>query len=172
VDGSVGANNLALVSYNFNFNGSNFIDSTGASFSLDLPTGPAPYSNFMNELDFCSAQGCIDLTTTKSGVITGASVNVNSADYHASQADFNITAGGDSIGYLYATTNGTCQNFAAGTNPTINPCSLSGSNSTAGAWIVSPVPEIDTASAASGLTLLLGSLLILRGWRASGMRAT
>jgi hypothetical protein len=167
LSGSASANNLALVAYDFNFNGSNFIGSSGASFSLDLPTGPAPYSNMSTELDFCSAQGCIDLTTASNGAIDGAVVDINSAAYHASEADFAITAGGDSLSYLYATTNGTCQNLTPGAGPTVNPCSLSGRDSTAGTWIASSVPEIDTGSAGAGLALLLGSLLVLHGRRLS-----
>ena len=172
VDGSVSADNLSLVAANFNFNGSNFVGGSGASFSIGLLQEPP--LGYISGPDICYSGGCIDLTTSNTGAITGASININDSQYyHAPYEQYVIGPGGDSITYLYATSNGTCQDFSPGgfnpfapyTGPTVNPCSLGGSNQTAGTWIATTayVPEIDPASAASGLTLLLGSLVVLRG---------
>jgi hypothetical protein len=70
--------------------------------------------------------------------------------------------GGDS-----ATLSATCTAFFTLGAPQSFGCGSSGSNTTPGVWTSSAtkVPEIDPASAASGLTLLLGGLATLRGRR-------
>lgn len=64
-----------------------------------------------------------------------------------------LTSSGDSFSGTYC--NAHCIGYAA---------QEQGSNQVGGAWTVA-APEIDPASAASGLTLLLGTLLVLRGRR-------
>ena len=139
VDGSVSADNLSLVAANFNFNGSNFVGGSGASFSIGLLLGGVPLGYIGDEPYRCGAVDCIDFTTSNTGAITGAFINTDDFQYyHAPIEQYVIGPGGDSITYLYATSGGTCQNFPPGgpppgpyapyTGPTVNPCSLGGSD--------------------------------------------
>lgn len=181
IEGTVSANNLTLVSDSFSFNGANFMGGSGTSFSLALLTGLPFISS--GGTGFNSFGGSINLTTSN-GTITGAVVDINGGAGGGGRSDnelYDIGPGGDSFIYGYTQgTNGGCENIITDggestsnglgtvtyTGGTINPCSLSGSNTTAGTWIVStPAPEIDPASAASGLTLLLGSAFVLRSRR-------
>ena len=70
---------------------------------------------------------------------------------------------GDSISYVYEGSNGPCTQQRSGGGP--NPCTVVASSNSAGAWQVTRAPEIDPASAATGLTLLLGGVAVLRGRR-------
>jgi hypothetical protein len=174
LQGSVAANDLTFVSDTFSLNGINIVNGAPTNFSIGFYLGPAPYSNYP-QLDNCSDAGCIDLTTSKSGAINGAVVNISAWGEANDTNNFSITPTGDSVGFIYATGMGGCEDFPPSGPPgltyqggTINPCDLSGSNTTPGAWIVSTVPEIDPASAVSGLTLLLGSFVVLR---ARGVRS-
>jgi hypothetical protein len=65
-----------------------------------------------------------------------------------------LTSSGDSYSGTYCAAH--CIGYAA---------QEQGSNQVGGTWTQVAAPEIDPASAASGLTLLLGSLLVLRGRR-------
>jgi hypothetical protein len=169
LSGSISANDLLLVSYGVNLNGSN-----GTSFALNnISAGQAPVIP-EGAPDFCSATGsCIDLTTAK-GAITGATIEFLNTPYHGSQSEVTIGPTGDSFSYLFASINGTCENMFYPVSSsseysypgaTINPCTVKVSNTKAGGWTVTRTPEIDPASAASGLTLLLASLAVLRGRR-------
>lgn len=165
VDGSIKANNLNLVSADINFAGSNGTPlSIGSSFTSFFPGGG---------VEFISPQGTVDLTTSN-GTFTGASFNLIDSSYHAPFDQFAIGPGGDSFAYQFATTGGVCQNYVDISpsgggiykGDTINPCTVQVSNNTPGGWLVTRAPEIDPASAASGLTLLLGGLAVLRGrWK-------
>ena len=73
-----------------------------------------------------------------------------------------IGPNGDSVSYTYAGVNGACTQQGAA-EP--NPCTVVASSKSAGVWLVTQAAEIDPASAASGLTLLLGGLTVLRGRR-------
>jgi hypothetical protein len=174
LDGSVKAHDLSLVSYSFGVSGYDYVDGVKTSASVGLTTGPAPYINVSSQTDFCDLLGdCIDITTSKHGRITGAVINISGSNYNSSADTISINSGGASIFNEYEQ-NGTCQNqlpygVPAGTpytGPTINPCILSGSTQHGG-WKVTTAraPEIDPASATSGLTLLLGGLAVLRGRR-------
>ena len=171
VDGSLQANDLNLVSYSFSFIGSN----RAGTIAPYLPAGPAPFTYFGGAPDFCGGSGCIDLTTSKGGRITGATIGINAAIYNGSLDQIGIGPGGDSLSYVWGA-DGSCENHV-NTTPggggiymggTINPCRVNVSNKEAGEWHVSTtqVPEIDPASAGGGLTLLLGGLAVLRGRRA------
>jgi len=170
LSGSLAANDLTLVSYNVSFNGSNGI----AGFAPTISFGPAPLSGF-GGLNFCSATGsCIDLTTSN-GAITGAAMDLVNTVYHASSSTIDIGPTGDAFIYRYATVNGTCES-QINTTPggggiyrggPVNPCVVRAGNKTAGEWRVTTTsaPEIDPASAGSGLTLLFGAAAVLRGRR-------
>jgi hypothetical protein len=100
----------------------------------------------------------IELTTAQ-GVVTGAIVNWDNPAIGGSyiyDVSFSIGPQGDSY-----------DNIVAGgpTGECIPYCGVMESNSTPGTWQVVRTPEIDPASAASGLTLLLGSIAVLRGRR-------
>jgi hypothetical protein len=174
LSGSISANDLELVSYGASFSGSN-----GTSFSLYAGPGPAPIVP-NGPLDLCSGTGsCIDLTTAH-GAITGATIDFLSNVYNGSQFEATIGPTGDSYSYLYANSNGTCEDMfyqianSSGfyyPGRTINPCTVQVSNTRAGDWTVTRTPEIDPASAAGGLTFFLGGLVVLRGRRTREARA-
>ena len=71
------------------------------------------------------------------------------------------------VGGDYAAVAVTCTASVPQGRPQGFGCGSTGSNTTPGVWTSSATqaPEIDPASAASGLTLLLGGLAVLRGPR-------
>jgi hypothetical protein len=177
LSGSLSANNLVLTSYDVNFAGK-----TGNESFSDGPIvpGPEPLIPLLS-VSCISPDACFQLTSAK-GAITGATLFFSNTDYHSSLEFARIGTSGDAFSYEYATTSGTCENmvpqgppgnpYYAG--PTINPCSVNVSNSKAGVWTVSStaVPEIDPSSAASGLTLLVGGVAVLRARRKLAPRMT
>jgi hypothetical protein len=110
---------------------------------------------------------------TKNHSHLGASIDINGYGTHQDSTSIVIGPSGDSLDFTYIRQEvgcGTIANTFGGTvyqGATINPCTLEVSNKTAGGWLVTTTqaPEIDPASAASGLTLLLGGLAVLRGRR-------
>jgi hypothetical protein len=166
VDGSISANDLTLVSTAFNFNGSNGVANFSPSIELD-----AQVITF-GGVDFSVPGGDIILTSSN-GAITGATVDLRNTPFREPSSLIDIGPTGDSFTYGYGGGLGGCQDLVlSGPNPVpyagpaINPCSVSASNATPGAWLVTTqAPEIDTRSAASGLTLLLGGLAVMRGRR-------
>jgi hypothetical protein len=168
VDGSVRANDLNITAANFVFGGSNFVSGNGATFSLEMAQSPQSIASAQGAPNFCVLEGCVDLTISH-GAITGATVDINSLIYNASDYLYGIGPHGDFIDYAYGNEGG-CPNFpppsGTYTGPTISPCSLGGSNTRAGTWIVSRVPEIDPSLTMSGVMLLIGGLAVLRGRRA------
>jgi hypothetical protein len=97
--------------------------------------------------------------TTANGVVTGAIVDWDKPEIGGSyifDISFSIGPQGD-----------TYNNFAAGgpAGECIPICGVMESNSTPGVWEVVRAPEIDPACTASGLTLLLGGIAVLRGRR-------
>jgi hypothetical protein len=166
VDGSISANDLTLVSNAINFNGSNGVANFSPNIQLD-----AQVSSF-GTVDFSVPGGDIILTSSN-GAISGATVDLRNTPFHEPSSLIDIGPTGDSFTYGYGGGQGGCVNLAiSGPNPVpyagpaINPCSVTAGNATPGAWLVTTqAPEIDTASAASGLTLLLGGLAVMRGRR-------
>jgi hypothetical protein len=75
-------------------------------------------------------------------------------------------AGGVGGDYAEISTNCTAY-FSSGKPPQNFSCGSTGSNTTPGVWTGPPTraPEIDPASAAGGLSLLLGGVAVLRGRR-------
>ncbi len=181
LNGSLGANDLELVGGpDFRLNGVQIINGAPVEFSVDIPgTSGEPYTP-EGPLTYClglGSAGCINLTTAN-GAITGATIEAGGSIYNASSGSVQIGPGGDSVDYLwgdegpcvvqidYGVQPGTHPYY---TGPTVNPCSLSGSISAAGVWTVTQqAPEIDPGSAASGLALLAGALVVGRGRRQAG----
>jgi hypothetical protein len=99
--------------------------------------------------------------TTANGVVTGAIVDWDKPAIGGSyifDVSFNIGPQGDTYNNIVAGgPSGECLPY----------CGVMESNSTPGVWEVVRAPEIDPESAASGLTLLLGGLAVLRGWRSA-----
>ncbi len=148
ISGSVAANHLKLVSVSA-IAGRYLFNSPSSLVGLGGP-------------DFCSMSGCIDLTT-KGGQITGATIAVSGSGFAA-----DVAPAGDSLFYQYGITGG--DPCILGFNGQL--CTISTANTTAGTWTVttSSVPEIDPSSAASGLTLLVGALAVLRPKRQSAKK--
>lgn len=157
---------LMLIGYNFSLTGDDGSDTY-------LSGGPIPLNNFgAPENSFCG-DGCINLTVLGNSFV-GATLDLSNTAYHASPEYFGISPSGDFVNYLYATSEGTCQNEQAVGNPngtftyggpTIQDCSIDASNSDPGHWTVMKVPELDDTSVFGALTLLLGGLAVLRGRR-------
>jgi len=95
--------------------------------------------------------------TTVNGVITAWSMNMISGGGPGSYADWSVTSTNAGDSYLYTNETFCGQGDCA---------SITEKSTVAGTWTaVANTPEIDPASAASGLTLLLGVLLVMRGRR-------
>jgi hypothetical protein len=111
---------------------------------------------------FAGSSGGIDLTT-QNGVITGAIMNIDFSSYHGPSMSLTVGPYGDSVSFTQGGSEGLCTYVASGGGG--NPCTVVASSTSAGAWLATQAPEIDPASAASGLTLLLGGLAVMRGRR-------
>lgn len=158
LNGSLSANDLTLTSYSITFNGQAALPGYVSSIQVENPgstsviqqTSSTSWSLYTGEY---SSNGILDLTTAD-GAITGATVSYYATGDHEGNYGVSIGSGGDSYSYFEQP----CDS---------SPCvyAMNVSNSTAGSWSVTSAPEIDPASAAGGLTLLLGSLLVLRGRR-------
>jgi hypothetical protein len=111
---------------------------------------------------FDGSSGTVDLIRSN-GAITGATIDVSFSSYHGSSMFLTIGSSGDSISYIYEGNNGPCTAQGSGGGP--NPCTVMASGKSAGVWEVTRAPEIDPASSASGLTLLLGGLAVFCGRR-------
>jgi hypothetical protein len=143
------------ISYSFTLSG------VGASVSF---ASTAPALVFFGNC--AGSENCIGLTADD-GVVTGATVGLLQNSYHAPESQLSIGLNGDSASFVNGDAVGTCMLYEVETytGPTVSPCRLNASSSTAGTWTVSNAyaPEIDPASAGSGLTLLAGSLAMMRG---------
>jgi hypothetical protein len=165
VSGQPNSNDLALVSYNFFLTGED-------GLRIGLYAGPAPliYDGGTSN-SFCGYDGCIDLTMLNNSFV-GAALDLSDDTYHSDQSEFVVSPLGDSVFYLQASTQGTCQTEYFGSpnpdgsftynGPTVRDCSVDASNSDPGRWSVMKAPELDGTSALGALTLLLGSLAVLR----------
>ena len=116
-------------------------------------------------------RGDFTFSTNASGAIDGWSISLDGSvpgpgGYGLTATSVDIGGvGGDS-----ATMSTTCTAFFSppfGPPPQNFSCGASGSNMTPGVWTspAAQVPEIDPASATSGLTLLLGGMAVLCGRR-------
>lgn len=95
-------------------------------------------------------------TTDSTGAITGWGFTLSGTDgsntvYETSVA-YSDGSGSDFVSLYSPTTDPTC-------------CSSAGSVNAPGTWTTVTAPEIDPASAAGGITLLLGGVAVLRGRR-------
>jgi hypothetical protein len=140
--------NFAVTPVSFRFDGVPALDSNNSSF-----TGLEDVASFR-------------FSTDAHGMLTAWDIVVRSVVLRGytpeSSAGVTITNAGDSFFASNDTT-------FCGQPPFPPPgCfNISASNGTPGVW-TTPAPEIDPASAASGLTLLLGGLAVLRGRRKLG----
>lgn len=123
----------------------------------------APLLN--SDIGICCGSASFAFTTNNVGAITGWNVDLSLTIASTNSPSNNtlvLGASGDAYGGF-------------GSSPSV--CGLQGgcfqmlgeSNTTPGVWTVEhQAPEIDPASAASGLTLLFGGLTVLRGRRMLG----
>jgi hypothetical protein len=116
---------------------------------------------------FNGSSGTVDVTGSH-GAITGATMDLTFSSYNEPTMYLYIGPTNDSLYYVYADATGPCTQQGSD-EP--NPCTLGASNNSKGVWQVSRVPEIRPASAAAGLTLLLGGVAVLRGRRKLALSA-
>jgi len=173
--GSLAQHDLVVDSYEIDLIGNN-----GAKFEFQNLGGGIGSNNYtMNGNSSCVASfgnsvGCVSLTTS-GGAVTGATINLQAMEAHYENFDLSIGTHGDAFSYaVYGGGAFGCsgdndyQATFVGAHAA-NPCTINVSDRAAGAW--TRAPELDPASAGGGLTLLLGSLLVLgarRAQRANG----
>jgi hypothetical protein len=147
-------NNVAVtpVSYSFDSStrfGSHYLNSGN-------PQSPGNSASFL-------------FSTDATGMLTGWNISVIGGDFGGTNsptwATVTISNAGDSF-----TTGLSTPSCEAPPGVPISCFSVSESNSAPGSWdaTIARAPEIDPASAASGLTLLLGGVAVLRGRRKLG----
>ena len=134
------------------------------------PTRIQMFSGGLRSLDFLNT---VAFSTNANGAIDGWSMSLagtvgGPGGWSQTMTSSDIGGvGGDS-----ATMSTTCTAFFSPSlqPPQSFPCGSSGSNTTPGVWTspAAQAPEIDPASATSGLTLLLGGVAVLRGRRKLG----
>jgi hypothetical protein len=113
-------------------------------------------------------RGDFTFSTNATGAIDGWSILLDGSVPGPGGYELSATSvdrggvGGDS-----ATLSAACTAFFNSGPPQSFGCASSGRNTTPGVWTspATQAPEIDPASAASGLTLLLGGVAVLRGRR-------
>jgi hypothetical protein len=135
VDGSIAANNLTIASYNV----AGPVSISGASLGNQ------------GSLIWFLAGGEMSLTTLN-GAITGATFQyTQSPGNGAGDSSFSITANGDTfaVGQFFPGTGRGTQTYGGGS----------------GVWTATTAPEMDPTSSATSLTLLLGSIVVLRARR-------
>jgi hypothetical protein len=171
--GSVAANDLAIVSYQVDLAGNNGSTFEFANLGITPPMFEVPQAGGgLCDVESAAVSGCVQLTAAGSSV-TGATFDLKTDYTKESNYQFVIGPNGDSFSYSHPMQNlrdcqfvsGGGENFVGSTtNP---PCTVNLSNPTAGVWTIQSVsaPEIDVAGTASSLTLLLGSLAVMRGGR-------
>jgi hypothetical protein len=115
-------------------------------------------------------RGVFTFSTNGNGAIDGWSMSLDGSV--SGPGGYGLTATSVDIGGVggdSATMSTTCTAFFSPSlqPPQSFPCGSSGSNTTPGVWTspAAQAPEMDPASAASGLTLLLGGVAVLRGRR-------
>jgi hypothetical protein len=144
-------NNLAVTPVSWSF------DSTTRFGSIYLNSNNPFAGEFGESTSFT-------FSTDASGVLTGWNINVIGGIFGGtnspSSAAFTIGNAGDSFSSGFSTPS------CAAPPGVVVPCyQISESNSAPGYWksSITQAPEIDPASAANGLTLLLGGIAVLRG---------
>jgi hypothetical protein len=170
--GSVAQNNLVIDSFAINLTANN-----GQNFELQDILGPSNFGFTTNGTSLCgigaggvNVNSCLTLTTSGDAV-TGATIDLqDSFNYHGTVVNLAIGPSGDAFsetvngGGAYGCGAANSAGVFTYVGPaSASPCSMNVSSSTAGVWTAAP--EIDSTSAAGGLTLLLGSLLVLRARR-------
>jgi hypothetical protein len=130
------------------------------------PTRIQMFSGGLTSLDFLNT---VAFWTNGNGAIDGWSMSlaaVVGGPGGWSQTMTSSDIGG--VGGDYAAISTSCTAYFSFPNqPQSFSCGMTGSNKTPGVWTspAAQAPEIDPASAASGLTLLLGGVAVLRGRR-------
>jgi len=183
INGVVDVTNGSVTNFDISFNGVNYGTNqfsygnigggvTGAGFTTEITTipnlslftpsapGPGAAYGLTGYIDMSSGAPLINLSVGPGGAEgLGATffdlvINPNGTQFSLGYSDVEPGAGCSGYsGPLITTTSGT----------PLNPCSMQLSSASAGTW---KAPELDPTSAASGFTLLLGCLLVLRGRRA------
>jgi hypothetical protein len=142
----------------------NVTGSAGTNINLSFGLAALEYGS-PPFLAFDGSSGTVNLLMSN-GAITGATMDITFSSYHEPTMFLTIgPTGSATLDYLYNGTNGPCTQQGAD-EP--NPCTLTAASNSAGVWQATGAPEIDPASAASGLTLLLGGLAVMRGRRKLG----
>jgi hypothetical protein len=168
ITGEVDATNGAVTSFNFNFDGVNYGtnlfsygnigDGVSGPVRTNENTGIPNLSLYTGALtgyiDLSSGAPIINLaqSANNAGVTFDLVINSTSTQFGLSYFDVAPGINCDYSDPLISTTGGSVR----------NPCAMQVSSTTPGSW---KAPELDSSSAASGLTLLLGGLTVLRGRR-------
>lgn len=166
LNGSLGANDLTVTSLNITVNGQSGLPGITSAI---LAENVSPYiyqQNSNTSWTLLAYGGILNYSpglqlTTSNGTITGANISYESGGYHSPTYGVDIGGnGGADFSYSYP----------YGCAFQLRSCIFDMdvvSGSSPGHWTVTTTtaPEIDPASAASALTLLLGGLLVLRGRR-------
>ena len=131
---------------------------------VDISTGPRPTGPPLFRGDFTFSTNAIGAIDGWSMSLDGSVPGPGGYQLTATSVDMG-GVGGDS-----AMMSATCTAFFPAGSPRDFEsfgCGSTGSNTTPGVWTspATKAPEIDPASAASGLTLLLGGVAVLRGRR-------
>ena len=146
-------NNVAVTPVSYSFDGSAQFGSLYLNSSNPESGAPGNSMSFV-------------FSTDATGMITGWNISVIGGIFEGTNSPSWATATMGNAGDAFSTGFST-PSCAAPPGVTIPCYSVSEGNAAAGSWkaAVSRAPEIDPASAASGLTLLLGGLAVLRGRR-------
>lgn len=146
-------NNVAVTPVSYSFNSSTQFG--GLYLNSSNPEGGAPG----NSASFV-------FSTDATGVITGWNISVVGGIFEGTNSPSWATTAIGNAGDAF-TTGFSTPSCAAPPGVSIPCYSVSESNAAGGSWqsTVARAPEIDPASAAGGLTLLLGGLAVLRGRR-------
>jgi hypothetical protein len=165
--------NLTLVSYNINLTGSDGVSAgLGNSYNADsgYPNGEKPFNGAGTTTFGINGEGLITANVAE-GNITSATLNLNTSNLKGGGTNASANPSSASVEFnLNLGSLGGCENLIPGfgyapvspyTGKTITGCH--GGAGGPGTWTVTKAPEIDPATAASGLTLLLGGMAVLRG---------
>ena len=180
ISGEVDATNGSVTNFNFSFNGVNYgtnvfsygnigggvtgfgyttETTTTPNLSIFNPTGGFNGYGLTGYIDMSSGAPLINLSVSPVGAEgpggTFFDLIINPTGTQFSLGYTDVEPGAGCSGYsgpLITTTSGS----------TLNPCSMQLASTSAGSW---KAPELDPSSAASGLTLLLGTFAVLRGRR-------
>ena len=139
---------------------------TASSWSFDSTT---QFGSVYLNSNYPSPPGALPLfmfSTDANGVLTGWNIDVTGGTGGSTNSPSFATVTVRNAGDTYSS--GFSTPSCAAPPGVVTPCfGISESNSAPGHWsaAISPAPEIDPASAASGLTLFFGALAVLRSKR-------